>query len=299
MQSLGLSQAAFLPVYIHDKLTSVIMIGSRQQSISSLSIQPYENLAGLMSITLERIVAVEQRERHLREVEALASINELIALSTDTQGFFRDLLEKIHKTIGNYNMLVALYDEKENSISVPFNYDDGEIVSIDSFPLGEGLTSILLRTRQPLMLVEDTERKAAELGAITVGRSPKSWMGAPMLVQGNPIGALIIQDLENEHAFDEDDLKFFTTLAGQVAGVMHNVRLLDESNRKALQLETAAEIARDISGSLDLDELLTKAVKFIQERFNFYHASVFLMDLPREFAVMRLSHGVADRILGC
>jgi GAF domain-containing protein/HAMP domain-containing protein len=293
MQSLGLSQAAFLPVYIHNELTSVIMIGSRQQNLSSLSIQPYENLAGLMSITLERIVAVEQRERHLREVEALASINELISLSTDIQGFFRDLLEKIHKTIGNYNMLVALYDEKENSISVPFNYEDGEIISIDSFPLGEGLTSILLRTRQPLMLVEDTERRAAELGAKTVGRSPKSWMGAPMLVQGNPIGVLIIQDLEKEHAFDEDDLKFFTTLAGQVAGVMHSVRLLDESNRKALQLETAAEIARDISGSLDLDELLTKAVKLIQERFNFYHASVFLMDLPREFAVIREATGEA------
>lgn len=293
MQAMTLTQAAFLPVHVHDALTIVIMIGSRQQTLSSVSIQPYENLAGLMSVTLERTAAIKQTERHLREVEALASINELIASSTDAQGFYHDLLAKIHQTIGNYNMLVALYDEKANSISIPFNYDEGQIVSIESFPLGEGLTSILLRTRQPLMLVEDTERKAAELGSKTVGRAPKSWMGAPMLVQGNPIGALIIQDLENEHAFDEDDLKFFTTLAGQVAGVIHNVRLLDESNRKALQLETAAEIARDISGSLDLDELLTKAVKFIQERFNFYHASIFLMDLPREFAVIREATGEA------
>jgi GAF domain-containing protein len=104
---------------------------------------------------------------------------------------------------------------------------------------------------------------------------------------------LIIQDLEKERAFNEENLRFFNTIASQVAGVIHNVHLLDESQRKALQLETAAEIARDISGSLNLDELLIKAVNFIRERFDFYHASVFLHDLPGEFAVIREATGEA------
>ncbi|MBL8103092.1 MAG: GAF domain-containing protein, partial [Anaerolineales bacterium] len=114
-----------------------------------------------------------------------------------------------------------------------------------------------------------------------------------MLVQNNPIGALIIQDLENEHAFDDNDLRLFTTIAGQVAGVINNIHLLDESRRKAVQIETAAEIARDISGSLNLDELLIKAVNFIRERFDFYHASIFLHDLPGEFAMIREATGEA------
>ncbi|WP_345322751.1 GAF domain-containing protein [Candidatus Villigracilis proximus] len=75
--------------------------------------------------------------------------------------------------------------------------------------------------------------------------------------------------------------------------MINNVHLLDESQHKAIQLETAAEIARDISGSLNIDELLIKAVNFIRERFNFYHASVFLHDLPGEFAVIRESTGEA------
>ena len=102
-----------------------------------------------------------------------------------------------------------------------------------------------------------------------------------MLVQNKPIGALIIQDTDNEHAFNEDDLKFFTAIAGQVAGVINNTHLLEESQHRTIQLETAAEIARDISSSLNLDELLVKAVNFIRERFDFYHASVFLHDLAR------------------
>jgi len=141
------------------------------------------------------------------------------------------------------------------------------------------------------MIVEDTEKRMAELGAKISGKPGLSWMGAPMLVHNDPIGALIIQDTAREHAFDEEDLKFFTTIAGQAASVIHNVSFLKESQNRALQLETAAEIARDISGSLNLDELLVKAVNFIQKRFDFYHASVFLHDLQGEFTVIREATG--------
>jgi putative methionine-R-sulfoxide reductase with GAF domain len=73
--------------------------------------------------------------------------------------------------------------------------------------------------------------------------------------------------------------------------VVNNAHLLEESQHRALQLETAAEIARDISGSLNLDELLVKAVNFIRERFDFYHASVFLHDLQGEYTVIREATG--------
>jgi len=126
-----------------------------------------------------------------------------------------------------------------------------------------------------------------------VGKAARSWMGAPMIIQGQPIGALMIQDAEHEHAFNEENLRFLTALANQVAGVIYNVQLLEESRGRAIQLQTAAEIARDISGSLNLDELLAKAVNFIRERFDFYHASIFLIDPAGEFAVIREATGEA------
>ena len=87
--------------------------------------------------------------------------------------------------------------------------------------------------------------------------------------------------------------EFFVALANQVAAVLHNAHLLEESRSRTLQLETAAEIARDISGSLNLDELLAKAVGFIRERFDFYHASIFLLDAAGEFALIREATGEA------
>jgi GAF domain-containing protein len=290
-QQIGLESAAYLPINKSGKLEAIIMMGIRQGALAAAALQPYTSLADLMTVSMDKAYAIVQTERHLREVESLASINEAISRSSTLQAFFEALHKKIQQIIGDYSMIVALYDENTNTISVPFSYEDGQVSTIESFPLGEGLTSILIRSLQPLMLVEDTERKANELGAKIVGKPARSWMGAPMLVQNKPIGALIIQDAENEHAFNEDDLKFFTTVSSQVAGVIHNVHLLEESQHKAVQLETAAEIARDISGSLNIDELLIKAVNLIRERFNFYHASVFLHDLPGEFAVIREATG--------
>lgn len=293
LRQLELLNAVLLPIRGEHSLEAVILIGSAQSSPSVASIQPYENLAELMSIALQRASAIAQTERHLLEVEALASINELIASIADIQGFYPALLSKIQQIIGDFNLSVAHYDEGANVIHIPFCYENGSLQDIPSFPLGEGLTSILIRTRQPLLIIKDTEQRIAELGAKVQGRPPRSWMGAPMIVQGSVIGALIIQDLEHEGAFNEGDLKFFTNIANQVAGVINNAQLLEESKRKAVQVETAAEIARDISGSLDLDELLNKAVSLIRERFSFYHASVFLLDQPGEFAIIREATGEA------
>jgi GAF domain-containing protein/HAMP domain-containing protein len=293
MQKLEIDNAVFIPIRKSGVLAAILILGSGNQILSHTLVQPYTNFADLMSITMEKTNAILQTEKHLHEMEGLAMINEAVATSSNMQGFFKNLLDRIQQIFGDYNMIVALYDEKNNTINIPFNYEDQKITVSEPFPLGEGLISILIRSCQPLMLVDDTEHKAAELGVKFTGKPARSWMGAPMLVQNKPIGALILQDNNNEHAFNEDDLKFLISIAGQVAGMIHNSHLLDESLQRAIQLETAAEIARDISGSLNLDELLIKAVNFIHERFYFYHASIFLHDLPGEFAVIREATGEA------
>lgn len=143
------------------------------------------------------------------------------------------------------------------------------------------------------MLVEDTEKRAAAMGAKVTGKPALSWLGVPLLASGEAIGAIIIQDLENELSFTEDDLRFMVSVSNQVSGAINNVRLINESKKAAIQFETAAEIARDISSSLDLDELLQKAVELIRSRFDFYHAAIFLKDLPGEFVVIREATGEA------
>jgi len=63
-----------------------------------------------------------------------------------------------------------------------------------------------------------------------------------------------------------------------------------EIERRAIQLQTAAEVARDASTIQELDELLDRTVRLIQERFGFYHAGIFLLDDRKEYAVLKAAN---------
>ena len=293
---LGCEAAAYVPILQDGQLRGVVFIGTR--SAGELTDEVVDSFARTIRLTAQalqsdRSVSEPLDERRARELNAINMLAIHAANTNDLQSFYTLIHEQVRAVIGDHGFVIALYDPKTNSIHIPYLYEEGAFSSIESFPLGEGLTSILIRTGEPLLLVEDTEKRAAAMGARIAGKPALSWLGVPLMARGEAIGALIVQDLQQEHAFDNLDLRFLMSVASQVSGDIHNVRLLSESQQVALQFETAAEIARDISSSLNLDELLQKAVDLIRTRFNFYHASVFLKDLAGEYVVIREATGEA------
>lgn len=295
-RQLGCETAAYVPILQEGQVRGLVLIGARAgQEINEDVITAF---ARTIRVTMNSFKpngspTEPLNERRTLELNAMNTLASQAASASDLHSFYVVMHTQIRSVIGDHGFLVALYDEKTNSISIPYLYEDGKFSTVDTFPLGEGLTSILIRTGEPLMLVEDTEKRAAAMGAKITGKPALSWLGVPLTAQRESIGAVIIQDLDHEHAFDEQDLRFLVSAANQVSGAIRTVRLLEESKQTALQFETAAEIARDISSSLDLDELLLKAVDLIRSRFSFYHASVFLKDLPEEFVVIREATGEA------
>ncbi len=290
------SAAAYVPILQEGQLRGLVLVGACQGTdLTEDVVNAFARTIRLTTHALQSKVSNTEplSERRTRELNAINTLAVHAASTSELGSFYNLIHEQVRTVIGDYGFVIALYERKTNSINIPYLYEEGNFSSVDSFPLGEGLTSILIRTGEPLMLVEDTEKRAAAMGAKIAGKPALSWMGIPLMAHGEAIGALIVQDLNKEHAFDKDDLDFLVSVASQVSGDIHNVRLLNESKQIALQFETAAEIARDISSSLDLDELLQKAVDLIRTRFSFYHASVFLKDLPGEFVVIREATGEA------
>jgi len=295
-KQLGCETAAYVPILQEGQLRGVVLIGAREgQVINDDVIDAFNRTIRLTanSITAKAAPTEPLNDRRSVELKALNTLASNATSITNLQAFYSSIYNHVRNVIGEHGFVIALYEEKTNSISIPYLYEDGKLSTVEAFPLGEGLTSILIRTREPLMLVDDTMNRALAMGAKITGKPARSWLGVPLLAQGEAIGALIIQDLENEHSFNEDDLRFMISVASQVSGAIYNTHVLDESKQTALQFETAAEIARDISSSLNLDELLEKAVNLIRSRFNFYHASVFLKDATGEYVVVREATGDA------
>ena len=276
---LGFDKIAFLPIVAQAQTHGMVVVGSYEgQSLTRDTLEPIKSLIQLAGTILEQAVIIRKAEKQRAESEI---------------SFFQTLHEQIRSVIGDYAFVGALFDEKTASINIPYLFEDGQVRSIEAFPVGEGLTSVLLHSKQPLLLNENFQEQAEALGAKIDGRPAKSWMGTPMLNNGKAIGALIVQDLENENSFTKQQLNFLNNLSTQVAKIIFNARLLDDSRSQIDRIQTAAEIARDISSALNLDELLLNAVNLIHERFNFYHASIFLIDPNEKKAVIREATGEA------
>jgi PAS domain S-box-containing protein len=87
-------------------------------------------------------------------------------------------------------------------------------------------------------------------------------------------------------------------LSGRLV-VLHDItqrkRAEEALQRRALQLQTAAEVSRDAAGVHDLSELLNRIVGLIRDRFGFYHAGVFLLDEAGEYAVLQAAASEGGR----
>jgi signal transduction histidine kinase len=87
------------------------------------------------------------------------------------------------------------------------------------------MTEYVIRTCKPLLLSRDVEASARALGIEPIGRDAGSWLGAPLVAHGEPIGVIALQDYERAQSYNEHDREVLAIIASQAAAAFHNARL--------------------------------------------------------------------------
>ncbi len=248
--------------------------------------------------------ALRETEERARELSTLNDLSRSLTGATNLDEVYSTVFKNVSLLMNAHNFFIAIYDDQKDCIRFPFVILDG--IPLDEthpeagFWMGEipveGLTGHVIHTKQPLLLTKDIENqlKDTDIKYIQVGDVPaKSWLGAPMVYGDKVIGVISVQHEQIPNLYDQHHVELLTTIGNQTAIAIQNIQFLEELRRRAEQLQTAAEIARDTSGTLELDQLLANVVNLVRDRFGFYHSSIFLLDEERKFAVVRESTGKA------
>jgi GAF domain-containing protein/HAMP domain-containing protein len=119
---------------------------------------------------------------------------------------------------------------------------------------------------------------------------------APINLRGEIIGQLLIEG-GKPGEWSEEEREILQSVAEDVAEALEQIRLMEEIQRRATQLQTAAEISRDATGLMDLPTLLDQAVRLVQERFDLYSVAVYLVDEAGEIARISEAAGHASKEL--
>jgi GAF domain-containing protein len=270
-RQLGCASAGLVPVLRGGELAALLVLG-RHGEISDPStdgqipvpapltpdrLAPYASLAELAVAALVRISSTLSAQHKLAELQIISNISQAISLESNLAPLYPIIHQQLESVMGQISSFaIALYDTASDTIRVPYLHEEGALMEIPAFPMGEGLTSIVLRTRKPLLLVENVEEQTNALGVISAGPPARSWLGVPMLYAGEVIGAIIVQDIHQEHRFNEEDQNLLSTLAAQIAVVVRNARLLESTQRRAAQERYLNEITARIRRAPDIQSIL-------------------------------------------
>lgn len=156
-------------------------------------------------------------------------------------------------------------------------------------PEGRGVLGLLLREPKPIR-VRDIRQYSGFTGFPPHHPEMNSFLGVPIISKGMFIGNLYMCNKLGAPEFSQEDQDVLGLLAAQAAIAIENVRLFEQTQRHALLLKTAAEVAGDATAILDINKLLYETVRLISIRFNFYHAGVFLLDGERRYAVLQAAY---------
>jgi GAF domain-containing protein/CheY-like chemotaxis protein/anti-sigma regulatory factor (Ser/Thr protein kinase) len=111
------------------------------------------------------------------------------------------------------------------------------------------------------------------------------------LISGDSWLGMINITCQEERTPDERTIRFLQSLADRAAVALESIRLYEETQRRAVQLEAASKVSRAATSILEQDKLLPSVVELIRDHFNFYHAQVFLVDPTEHWAILAASTG--------
>lgn len=233
----------YLPLVAQERVLGIISVQSfEKNAYTEQHLGLIENLASYTTIALDNAGAyrlVNEREKEVTERAAeLATINRItqaISAKLDINSVIQLVGDQMQELFHAPIAYVALLDRARSTIDFPYTFGQ----DVKSLPMGEGLTSQIIRTGQPLLINRDVDASSERLKIQRIGRQAASYLGVPIPAGGEIIGVLSVQTTEQENRFTEADQRLLSTIASAVGVAIHNASLFDEARQARASAEQA------------------------------------------------------------
>jgi sigma-B regulation protein RsbU (phosphoserine phosphatase) len=211
------------------------------------------------------------------DTELLATLFELGREVTSVLDF-DELLRGIPQLIARLTPFsvfsVYLLDERRGDLRIAYavGYPE-EAVKNFRLQLGQGVVGTAVAEQRPIRVGD----ASAEPRWMSVVENMQSGLAVPLRHQGKVLGALNLLSHQT-HAFSERDEAMLLQFGAHIAQALVNARLFESEREYADTLETLAEIGREMSAILDLEELLTRLGHLVKRLIDYRTFGIALIN---------------------
>jgi serine phosphatase RsbU (regulator of sigma subunit) len=256
-----------VPMMVGDHVTGILSLQDVEQenAFDESDVRFLQALAASMSVALENARLFDETERLLKETEQRAAelqtinnVQEGLAQKLDMASIYELVGEKLRQIFQQADLSIGVYDPETSQFSAPYLIENGKRLTFKPFKVkGEGFIAHLLHNPRSLLINENMEQAGLQYQNVDVtGKGlPKSALYVPLTMGGSMRGAIVLENMQKEHAFSESDVRLLETLANSISVALENAYLWEQENLYRKALEREFEIGREIQAGFLPDTL--------------------------------------------
>ncbi len=219
-----------MPIHREEQVIGVINVESPEPAaFDEEDLAFIQRLADHAAIAIENAHFYRESQRRAEEMALLYDIS--LAISSHLT--LKEVLEAVYRRLRDVwappVFFIALYDETEDALEFPLYVDRGQRLEPFRQKLAEqhGFSAWIVRHRRPLLIRDwQQEAESSPVQGIAIGDLTRSWLGVPLLAGERMVGVMAMQDYA-PNAYDEEQERLLSTIAGEVAVALENARLYE------------------------------------------------------------------------
>jgi len=274
----GLAAAVFFPLLAAGRQFGALGLGyARPHTFSPAELELGQTLAGQAAAAANNALRFFDLQQRFSEQTIVNQIVRTVGRAGDVEQMIEILRVRLGTWVPSDNVMLALYDEARNEMSVPLALENGRARETAPFAPG-GILRHVLQTRHALRLGGDVISQCRELGIPIsfIAHRPLRWtadpndvltasayLGVPILFGDKALGVLAVESSGRGQGFSEYHERVLATAASQVALVIDNRRLFEQTSQalaaaqeRVTQLEALAAALSVIASALYSEDVV-------------------------------------------
>jgi signal transduction histidine kinase len=237
---------------------------------------------------VENAIVFAEAARFLQQFALLNELASAASLGVDTNEVASRVIERLSRTFNTDRVAVVILSQDGKTLHGFGSRDQDVSLAI---PVDSSLVGYVVETGLPARVGD--VRLAPRYYENDPGM--RSEMAVPLRYRSQIIGALALESTES-NAFTPQDEQLLIVIASQLAGLIENVRLNDETRERAQkltysvrQLQAVRETALDITSDLSLDTLLQRVVHRVRDLVDARGVELGLYDEKEQVVRVQIS----------